>query len=110
MRVEDQVVSFIMFKEANSPRDIDNCYRVDLVKENIEDNSLKEALSINHETSIIYPVSEEIEKSLGNTNVVEAPPHSSKSNVSIGVIEPLLSSFNHHKPYKKMEDKEKEAR
>ncbi|PON58904.1 hypothetical protein PanWU01x14_164190 [Parasponia andersonii] len=92
-----------MFNRVDFPSDIDDCYRVDLVKDRIEDNALKEGPLVfhNHEVFIVHSVGEKTEKVLGNTNVVEAPPHSSKSNPPIGVIKPLLSSSNHHKPYKK---------
>ncbi|PON97896.1 hypothetical protein TorRG33x02_062110, partial [Trema orientale] len=40
-------------------------------------------------------------KGQGATNVVETPQHSSESNPPIKVIEPSLSSSNHHKSYKK---------
>ncbi|PON97918.1 hypothetical protein TorRG33x02_062330 [Trema orientale] len=73
MRGEDQVISFNMFKEVDSPSDIDDCYKVNLVKENIEDNSLKKAPLISHEASSIHPIDVKAKKALGNTNVVEAP-------------------------------------
>ncbi|PON46215.1 hypothetical protein PanWU01x14_253390 [Parasponia andersonii] len=101
MRVEDQVISFNVFKEEDSSSDINDYYRVDLVKESIKDNSLKEAPLINHDASIIHLVDVEAKKSQESSNVVEALQPSSNSNPPIKVIEPLLSPSNHHKPYKK---------
>ncbi|PON56841.1 hypothetical protein PanWU01x14_178220 [Parasponia andersonii] len=99
--MEDQVISFNVFKEVDCSSNIDDCYRIYLIKENIEDNLLKEALLISHEALIIHLVNAEVKKALGNTNVVEALQHSSNSNPPIEVIEPLLSSSSHHKLYKK---------
>ncbi|PON76526.1 hypothetical protein PanWU01x14_035800 [Parasponia andersonii] len=102
MRVEDQIISFNMFKEVDSRSDVNDCYRVDLVKESIEVNVLEEALLINLEASIIHPIDDEkAKKAQQNTNDREAPPYSSKSNPPIRVIESSLSSSNHHKSYKK---------
>ncbi|PON32809.1 hypothetical protein PanWU01x14_358210 [Parasponia andersonii] len=101
MRVEDQVISFNAFKEADSPSDIDDCYRVDLVKESIEDNLLKDSPLISHEAFIANPVDIEEKKTHRNTKVVEALQYCSKSNPTKKVIEPSLSSSSHHKPYKK---------
>ncbi|PON81163.1 hypothetical protein TorRG33x02_230470, partial [Trema orientale] len=74
---------------------------VDLVKESIENNSLKEAPLISHEAPIVHPFDVDAKKAQGNTNVVEAPQYSSSSNPPIEVIEPSFSSFSHHKSYKK---------
>ncbi|PON41056.1 hypothetical protein PanWU01x14_292670 [Parasponia andersonii] len=51
--------------------------RVDLVKESIEGNALKETPLINHKASIVHPVNEEAKKAQGNTKVVKAPQYSS---------------------------------
>ncbi|PON81124.1 hypothetical protein TorRG33x02_230830 [Trema orientale] len=56
MIMEDQVIIFNLFKKVDSPSDIDDCYRVDLVKGSIENNSLKEAPLISHEASIVRPL------------------------------------------------------
>ncbi|PON60756.1 hypothetical protein PanWU01x14_150530, partial [Parasponia andersonii] len=59
MRVEDQVIYLNVFKEVDSPSDIDDYNEVDLVKENLEDNELKKAPFICCETLIIHHVGEE---------------------------------------------------
>ncbi|PON54718.1 hypothetical protein PanWU01x14_193410, partial [Parasponia andersonii] len=69
----------------DSPSDIDNCYKVDLVKESIEDNSLKEAPSITYEASIVHLFDVKVKKAQGNTNPL------------IEVIEPSPFSSSHHK-------------
>ncbi|PON51229.1 hypothetical protein PanWU01x14_217900 [Parasponia andersonii] len=101
MRVEDQVISSNIFKEVDSLSNIDDYYRVYLVKENIEDNSLKEALLIIYKAFIVHPVDIKAKKAQGNINVMETPQHSSNSNFLIKVMEPSLSSPINHKPYKK---------
>ncbi|PON48929.1 hypothetical protein PanWU01x14_233300 [Parasponia andersonii] len=101
MRVDEQVTSFNVFKEVDSPSSVDDCYRVNLVKESIKDNALKEASLVCHEASTIHPVDKEAKKVLGNTDMMEAPQHSYESNPLKEVIEPSLSSSNHHKAYKK---------
>ncbi|PON41416.1 hypothetical protein TorRG33x02_338050, partial [Trema orientale] len=101
MRVEDQVISFNVFKKVDAPSNIDDCYRVDLVKESIEDNLWKEAPVISHEASVIHPVDVGAKKAQRNTNGVEVSQHSSNSNPLIEVIEPSFSSLRHHKPDKK---------
>ncbi|PON54013.1 hypothetical protein TorRG33x02_303760 [Trema orientale] len=83
MRVEDKVISLHVFKEVNSPNAINDCYRVNLVKESIEDNALKEAPTISHEAFIIHPNDEEARKALGRG----APRQSSMSNPPIEVLE-----------------------
>ncbi|PON60753.1 hypothetical protein PanWU01x14_150500, partial [Parasponia andersonii] len=69
--------------------------------ESIEDNSLKEAQLIIHKASIIHSSDVEEKKALVNTNIVEALLHTSKFDSPIEILEPLLSSSSHHKPYKK---------
>ncbi|POO00095.1 hypothetical protein TorRG33x02_042220, partial [Trema orientale] len=85
----------------DSPSDVDDCYRVDLVNMSIEDNALKEAPLIGQEASIIHPVDVEEKKDMGDINVVEPPQYSSISNLPIEVMEPPLSSSSQHKPHKK---------
>ncbi|PON56811.1 hypothetical protein PanWU01x14_178540 [Parasponia andersonii] len=101
MRMENQVISFNMFKKVDSSSDINDCYRVNLMKEGTEYNSLKKALLINYKASIVHLVDVEAKKAQENTNVMEAIEHSSNFNPLVEVIEPLLSFFSHHKPYKK---------
>ncbi|PON53706.1 hypothetical protein PanWU01x14_200480 [Parasponia andersonii] len=98
MRVEDQMISFNVFKETNSPSDLDDYYRVDLVKESIEENTFKKSPLISHEVVII---DEEVKKALGRTSVGEALQYFAKSNPPIKIMEMPLSSSNHYKPYKK---------
>ncbi|PON56823.1 hypothetical protein PanWU01x14_178660 [Parasponia andersonii] len=107
MRVKDQTISFNVFKKVDSPSSIDECYRMDLMKENIEKNSLKEALLISHESSIVHSVEVEVKKAQENTSVVEASQHSFKSNPLIRVMMSSLSSSSHHKPNKKDKRKQK---
>ncbi|PON78392.1 hypothetical protein PanWU01x14_020300 [Parasponia andersonii] len=96
MRVENQVISFNMFKEIHSPSNIDDYYRVNLVNDSIEKNELEEAPLISHEPSVIHPVDEEAKKAIRNTNVIEAPENASMSNSLIEVMESSLSSSNHN--------------
>ncbi|PON31341.1 hypothetical protein PanWU01x14_370660, partial [Parasponia andersonii] len=74
---------------------------VDLVKENFEGSSLKEAPLISYEASIIHSIDVEARKPQGNINVMEIPQHSYNSNFLIEVLEPSLSSSIHYKPYNK---------
>ncbi|PON47313.1 hypothetical protein TorRG33x02_323740, partial [Trema orientale] len=76
MSVEDKEVTINMAKAIDPPSDTNVCFRVDMVKENVEDKHLRDFSTDTHEVSFVHSFDVEAKKAFSDidVNLLEAPP------------------------------------